>query len=261
MRQAIQGFVDIVVRNKELLAACNGDAPHGQWLAVDLDGTLAQYHGWVSEEHIGEPVVSIVAAINARRAAGWKVAIFTARVSGDAGEAYRAEAAIWKWLDFYNIKVEGITCTKHKHFSEFWDDRARQVVFNKGHIVECKMPYDAEEFVPSAGEKQVKQDVLQEELNHVNLEVGCSLDVQVGGNHYKDMVIQPAEYCEYNNIPALEAGVIKYVSRHMNKNGVQDLEKAKDLINMIIEMRYEPTGLNHLAARINSKRHNKFEGK
>lgn len=261
MRQEIQGFVDIVVRNKELLAACNGDAPHGQWLAVDLDGTLAQYHGWVSEEHIGEPVVSIVAAINARRAAGWKVAIFTARVSGDAGEAYRAEAAIWKWLDFYNIKVEGITCTKHKHFSEFWDDRARQVVFNKGHIVECKMPYDAEEFVPSAGEKQIKKDVLQEELNHVNLEVGCSLDVQIGGSHYKDMVIQPAEYCEYNNLPALEAGVIKYVSRHMHKNGVQDLEKAKDLINMIIEMRYEPTGLNHLAARINSKRHNKFEGK
>ena len=262
MRQEIQGFVDIVVRNKELLAACNGDAPHGQWLAVDLDGTLAQYHGWVSEEHIGEPVVSIVAAINARRAAGWKVAIFTARVSGDAEEAQRAEVAIWKWLDFYNIKVEGITCIKHKHFTEFWDDRARQVIFNKGHIVESPIQHDyAVKFTPSAGEKQIKKDVLQEELNHVNLEVGCSLDVQVGGSHYKDMVIQPAEYCEYNNIPALEASVIKYVSRHMNKNGVQDLEKAKDLINMIIEMRYEPTGLNHLAARINSKRHNKFEGK
>lgn len=262
MSQVMQGFVDIVARNKELLAACNGDAPHGQWLGVDLDGTLAQYYGWVSEEYIGEPVVSIVAAINARRAAGWKVAIFTARVSGDAEEAQRAEVAIWKWLDFYNIKVEGITCTKHKHFSEFWDDRARQVIFNKGHIVESPIQHDAAvKLTPSAGEKQIKKDVLQEELNHVNLEVGCSLDVQVGGSHYKDMVIQPAEYCEYNNIPALEAGVIKYVSRHMNKNGVQDLEKAKDLINMIIEMRYEPTGLNHLAARINSKRHFKFEGK
>lgn len=254
MSQIMQGFVDIVERNKELLAACNGDAPHGQWLAVDLDGTLAQYYGWVSEEHIGEPVVSIVAAINARRAAGWKVAIFTARVSGDPEEAQRAEVAIWKWLDFYNIKVEGITCTKHKHFSEFWDDRARQVVFNKGHIIEAVAS-------DTVAGHQIKQDVLQEELNHVNLDVGCSLDVQIGGGHYKDMVIQPAEYCEYNNIPALEASVIKYVSRHMNKNGVQDLEKAKDLINMIIEMRYEPTGLNHLAARINSKRHFKFEGK
>lgn len=261
MSKVMQRFVNIAERNKELLEVSNGEAPHGKWLAVDLDGTLAQYHGWVNEVYIGEPVASIVAAINARRAAGWKVAIFTARVSGDAEEAQRAEVAIWKWLDFYNIKVEGITCTKHKHFSEFWDDRARQVVFNKGHIVECKMPYDAEEFVPSAGEKQVKQDVLQEELNALNLEVGCSLDVQIGGSHYKDMVIQPAEYCEYNNIPVLESGVIKYVSRHMNKNGVQDLEKAKDLINMIIEMRYEPTGLNHLAARINSKRHNQFEKK
>ena len=287
MRQEIQGFVDIVVRNKELLAACNGDSPHGQWLAVDLDGTLAQYHGWVSEEHIGEPVVSIVAAINARRAAGWKVAIFTARVSGDAGESYRAEAAIWKWLDFYNIKVEGITCTKHKHFSEFWDDRARQVIFNKGLFVQelnhdhvtsldggCDKGAGLDLIIEKAAIPDVEYSWHAEHLEQVlaritkeNIHgeiggnIGCSLDVQIGGSHYKDMVIQPAEYCEYNNIPALEASVIKYVSRHMNKNGVQDLEKAKDLINMIIEMRYEPTGLNHLAARINSKRHNKFEGK
>lgn len=265
MRQEIQGFVDIVVRNKELLAACNGDAPHGQWLAVDLDGTLAQYHGWVSEEHIGEPVVSIVAAINARRAAGWKVAIFTARVSGDAGESYRAEAAIWKWLDFYNIKVEGITCTKHKHFSEFWDDRAVQVIKNTGEFVintkgDGSHVHEMVLDMSLGGNLEIPT---QDELDLFNLNQvhACSLDVQVGGSHYKDMVIQPAEYCEYNNIPALEASVIKYVSRHMNKNGVQDLEKAKDLINMIIEMRYEPTGLNHLAARINSKRHNKFEGK
>ena len=57
------------------------------------------------------------------------------------------------------------------------------------------------------------------------------------------MAIQPAEYCEYNNIPALEAAVIKYVSRHQNKNGVQDLEKARDLINMIIDMRYGCVGI------------------
>lgn len=136
MSEAMKGYVNIVERNKELLAVCNGDAPHGSWLAVDLDGTLAQYYGWVSEEHIGEPVVSIVAALNARRADGWKIVIFTARVSGDSEEAQRAEVAIWKWLDFYNIKAEGITCTKHKHFAEFWDDRARQVVFNKGLFVQ-----------------------------------------------------------------------------------------------------------------------------
>ena len=262
MNEAMKGYVNIVERNKELIDVCNGDKPHGNWLGVDLDGTLAQYHGWVSEEHIGEPVVSIVAALNARRADGWKIVIFTARVSGDSEEAQRAEVAIWKWLDFYNIKAEGITCTKHKHFAEFWDDRARQVIFNKGYIVEWPIPHDAKTgFAPAAEKHHVGRDVLQTELDAVNLEVGCSLDMQVGGSHYKDMVIQPAEYCEYNNIPALESAVIKYVSRHQSKNGVQDLEKAKDLINMIIEMRYEPTGLNHLAARINSKRHNKFEGK
>lgn len=267
MSQAMQGFVDIVARNKELLAVCNGDAPHGDWLAVDLDGTLAEYYGWVSEDHIGEPVVSIVAAINARRAAGWKVAIFTARVSGDTEEAQRAEVAIWKWLDFYNIKVEGITCTKHKHFTEFWDDRARQVIFNKGIIVDKAAVPDhlsdkAVKFTPDEHLEQVLARITKENMHdEIGGNIGCSLDVQVGGSHYKDMVIQPAEYCEYNNIPTLESAVIKYVSRHMKKNGVQDLEKAKDIINMIIEMRYEPTGLNHLAARINTKRYNKFERK
>lgn len=268
MSEAMKCYVNVVARNKELLDVCNGDKPNGNWLGVDLDGTLAQYHGWVSEEHIGEPVVSIVAALNARRAAGWKIVIFTARVSGDSEEAQRAEVAIWKWLDFYNIKVEGITCTKHKHFAEFWDDRARRVVFNKGIFAESLLENVEGQFIPS--QKELDEHNLVDFVDPVggaspskehNPEIGCSLDTQIGGNHYKDMVIQPAEYCEYNNIPALESAVIKYVSRHQSKNGVQDLEKAKDLINMIIEMRYEPTGLNHLAARINSKRHNKFEGK
>lgn len=244
---------------KPMFAAAND-----KWLAVDLDGTLAVYNGWKGEDHIGDLILPMAEKIMKRVNDGWKVAIFTARVSGPEAEAAHAERVIWQWVEKHKMSayISGITAIKHKHFCEFWDDRARQVIFNKGHIVESPIQHDdAVKFTPSAGEKQIKKDVLQEELNHVNLEVGCSLDVQVGGSHYKDMVIQPAEYCEYNNIPALEASVIKYVSRHMNKNGVQDLEKAKDLINMIIEMRYEPTGLNHLAARINSKRHNKFEGK
>ena len=38
-----------------------------------------------------------------------------------------------------------------------------------------------------------------------------------------------------NNIPFGEANVIKYVMRWKQKNGIQDLEKAKRYIDMIIE--------------------------
>lgn len=66
-----------------------------------------------------------------------------------------------------------------------------------------------------------------------------ALDVQVGGNHYKDMKIQPVEFCHANNIPFLEANVIKYICRHASKDGRKDLEKAKHYIDLLIKMSYE----------------------
>ncbi len=77
-----------------------------------------------------------------------------------------------------------------------------------------------------------------------------SLDEQVGGNHYSKLVIQPAEYCEYNNLPSLESAVIKYVTRHQDKNGEEDIDKAIDLLHMIKDMRYSNKGKESLINRI-----------
>ena len=60
------------------------------------------------------------------------------------------------------------------------------------------------------------------------------LDRQVGGNHYRDMAIQPVQFIVANNIPYREANVIKYVCRHASKNGKQDLLKARHYIDMLI---------------------------
>jgi len=56
---------------------------------------------------------------------------------------------------------------------------------------------------------------------------------QVGGTHYSDMKIQPMEFFEANNIPANEAIAIRYILRHRNKNGAQDLDKAIDMLQKI----------------------------
>ena len=61
---------------------------------------------------------------------------------------------------------------------------------------------------------------------------------QVGGNHYKDMKIQPAQFINENNLPFAEGNAIKYICRHKHKGEVQDLEKAKHYIDMIIERDY-----------------------
>ena len=65
-----------------------------------------------------------------------------------------------------------------------------------------------------------------------------ALDVQVGGDHYKNMVIQPIEFCQKNGINPCEYAAIKYICRHKLKGGRQDLEKAIHYLNLLIELEY-----------------------
>lgn len=64
-------------------------------------------------------------------------------------------------------------------------------------------------------------------------------DVQVGGNHYKDNSIQPWDFIVQNELGYLEGNIIKYVSRHKSKNGMQDLQKAKHYLEKLIETSYQ----------------------
>lgn len=66
-----------------------------------------------------------------------------------------------------------------------------------------------------------------------------SLKKQVAGNHYKDLAIQPVEYVYRNQIGFFEGNVIKYVSRWREKGGLNDLEKAKHYLEMLIEFESE----------------------
>lgn len=63
-----------------------------------------------------------------------------------------------------------------------------------------------------------------------------ALDIQVGGDHYKTMRIQPVEYIHANNIPFIEGCAIKYLTRWRHKGGVEDLRKAKHFIELLIEL-------------------------
>ncbi len=61
---------------------------------------------------------------------------------------------------------------------------------------------------------------------------------QIGGSHYKDLPIQPAEYAQRNRLGFIEGCVVKYVTRHKSKGGRQDLEKAIHFLRMLVEMEY-----------------------
>lgn len=62
-----------------------------------------------------------------------------------------------------------------------------------------------------------------------------ALKTQVGGDHYKSMPIQPMEFSMANGMDACQHTAIKYIARFRSKGGIQDLEKAKHVIDMLIE--------------------------
>jgi len=67
-----------------------------------------------------------------------------------------------------------------------------------------------------------------------------ALDVQVGGEHYKDQRIQPVQYIEANQLGFLEGCVVKRVTRHNAKTGKgrEDIEKAIHELQLLLELRY-----------------------
>jgi len=62
---------------------------------------------------------------------------------------------------------------------------------------------------------------------------------QIGGKHYLKYKIQPSRFVVENKLLYPEGCVIKYILRHQDKGGKQDLLKAKHFIDMIIERDYK----------------------
>jgi hypothetical protein len=62
------------------------------------------------------------------------------------------------------------------------------------------------------------------------------LNVQRGGKHYKQFKIQPVEFIHANGISYIEGNIIKYICRWRFKNGIEDLEKIKHYVDLLIKL-------------------------
>ena len=65
-----------------------------------------------------------------------------------------------------------------------------------------------------------------------------ALEIQEGGDHYKKLGIQPVEYIHANGLDFFQGNVVKYVTRHKDKKGAEDIRKAIHYLQMILEMQY-----------------------
>lgn len=97
------------------------------WIAVDLDGTLARYEGWVSANHIGDPVPEMLERVKAWLAGGRRVKIFTARAMERS-----AIPPIHRWLERHGLPALEVTNVKDYDMIELWDDRCVRIVKNTG---------------------------------------------------------------------------------------------------------------------------------
>lgn len=64
-------------------------------------------------------------------------------------------------------------------------------------------------------------------------------DRQVGGNHYQTGGAQHWDWAQH--LLYLEGCATKYIARHRDKNGAQDIEKALHFIAKIVERDYGGT--------------------
>ena len=75
----------------------------------------------------------------------------------------------------------------------------------------------------------------------VDLPIGMvpnALDVQVGGTHYKDCAIQPIAYIHANKLGFAEGNVVKYITRHRQKHGADDVRKVIHYCQLLLELEY-----------------------
>jgi len=118
------------------------------YIAVDLDGTLAEYFGF-GDGSIGKPIPAMMARIHKWLAEGKEVKIFTARVTAE-----EQRPVVQAWLDEHGIGHLEITNVKTFACLEIWDDRAVRVMPNTG---EPCCYYERVSFTKNAKEIEVEQ--------------------------------------------------------------------------------------------------------
>jgi len=75
-------------------------------------------------------------------------------------------------------------------------------------------------------------------LTEMYAEEATALQKQVGGSHYADMAIQPIEFITANRLDFIQGNIIKYICRHKDKNGADDIKKAIHYCELLLQLEY-----------------------
>ena len=74
------------------------------------------------------------------------------------------------------------------------------------------------------------------------------------------MPIQPLEYIHANKLGYIEGNIIKYATRHRNKNGVEDIKKIIHYCELLLELEYAEECKEEGSREPHSEEHRESEG-
>ena len=77
-------------------------------------------------------------------------------------------------------------------------------------------------------------------MDYVNIAGGVEIMNNNRPKHYEnDSKIDVIEFCNIYKLDFTEGNIIKYIVRYKLKNGIEDLQKAKDYLDRLIEREYK----------------------
>lgn len=109
------------------------------WVGIDLDGTLAEYHGMPKDRSIGKPIGPCVQAVKNLLSRGIEVRIVTARACSDHVNVDGVPAQdrdeickVERWCEEHIGQKLPVVFWKDRRMVELWCDRSIQMIPNEG---------------------------------------------------------------------------------------------------------------------------------
>lgn len=103
-------------------------------IALDLDKTLANYESKWRAQKVGPVIPQMLEHVKNWLAKGYKVTIFSARLSHSGADLEKQTKMIRQFLNENDLNLE-MTCIKKTEFTHFIDDKAYHCVPNTGEIL------------------------------------------------------------------------------------------------------------------------------
>ena len=182
--------------------------PMKEYLRKNSNDTYS-YIGMVQPENISQNVIEIPEGSETFNYYDRKDNLFFLKGAGE-NALFSNDLNDWEWKEWGDIDFDGVVClwsrSTHPEELPFIDDEPLQSLNDQYAEIE-----------------KVRQSAWQK---------------QEGGSHYKNLKIQPMQYALENKLDYAQANVVKYVTRHKEKNGKEDLLKAIHNIELMIEFYY-----------------------